>query len=54
MGPPGFEPESMAPKATRINQATLRAQKLAGYLGVVLAFSDVYLMHQLDQKNRLN
>ena len=25
MGPPGFEPESMAPKATRINQATLRA-----------------------------
>ena len=25
VGPPGFEPESMAPKATRIGQATLRA-----------------------------
>ncbi len=24
MGPPGFEPESQAPKAQRIDQATLR------------------------------
>ena len=25
MGPPGFEPESQAPKAQRIDQATLRS-----------------------------
>ena len=27
MGPPGFEPESQAPKAQRIDQATLRTQE---------------------------
>ena len=31
MGPPGFEPESQAPKAQRIDQATLRSQQYATY-----------------------
>ena len=37
MGPPGFEPESQAPKAQRIDQATLWSQT------IILVLLRIYL-----------
>ena len=44
MGPPGFEPESQAPKAQRIDQATLRThtQKHVDNILIIIFSLQVY------------
>ena len=39
MGPPGFEPESQAPKAQRIDQATLRSQDIIYYVFITYKYN---------------